>query len=175
MESVKGISEVVSALRKYGKEAEEDIAGATQNAASLIALNAKNIAPTNFGALGQSIEALERSKTVWDISAGGIKAPYAPFVEFGTGRLVQVPSEWTEIAAQFKGKKIGLQDGKLLDNIKEWCKFKGIPEEYAFLIMLKLLRVGQRPQPYLYPSYIKGKKEYLKSLKTLLKRYGKLS
>jgi HK97 gp10 family phage protein len=169
---VKGISQVVAQLRKYGKEVEEEIGAITQRVASEIELDAKNIAPTNFGSLGQSIISVEKSKTVWEISAGGLKAPYAPFVEFGTGTLVNVPTEWTEIAAQFKGKKIGLQDGDFLKSIKEWCKFKGIEEKYAFAIMLKLLRVGQRPQPYMYPSYVKGRKSYLLKLKTLLKRYG---
>jgi len=168
---IKGISEVVAQLRKYGKEVEEDIAAVTQNVAQNVALDAKNLAPTNFGGLGQSIDAIEIKPTQWDISAGGIKAPYAPFVEFGTGTLVQVPSEWTEIAAQFKGKKIGLEGG-FLKHIKEWCKYKGIEEKYAFAIMLKLLRVGQRPQPYMYPSYVKGRKEYLKQLKLVLKKYG---
>jgi HK97 gp10 family phage protein len=168
---IKGIEQVVAQLRKYGKEVETDIGAITQRVASEIALDAKNIAPTNFGSLGQSIVAVEQNKTVWDISAGGIKAPYAAFVEFGTGTLVKVPSEWTEIAAQFKGKKIGLEGG-FLKNIKEWCKYKGIPEEYAFAIMLKLLRVGQRPQPYMYPSYVKGRKSYLSKLKLLLKKYG---
>jgi HK97 gp10 family phage protein len=168
---IKGIEQVVAQLRKYGKEVETDIGAITARVASEIALDAKNIAPTNFGALGGSIMPIEQSKTVWVISAGGVKAPYAAFVEFGTGTLVKVPSEWTEIAAQFKGKKIGLEGG-FLKNIKEWCHFKGIPEEYAFAIMLKLLRVGQRPQPYMYPSYVKGRKSYLEKIKKLLKSYG---
>ncbi len=168
---IKGISQVVAQLRKYGKEVEEDIADVTELVARGIELNAKQLSPTNFGSLGQSILATEQNKTVWDISAGGIKAPYAAFVEFGTGTLVNVPSEWTEIAAQFKGKKVGLK-GDFLKHIKEWCNAKGIEEKYAFVIMLKLLRVGQRPQPYMYPSYIKGRQDYLKKLKLLLKKYG---
>ena len=169
---VKGISQVVAQLRKYGKEVENDIADVTELVARGVEVNAKQLAPTNFGDLGQSIIATENKKTVWDISAGGLKAPYAPFVEFGTGRLVQVPSEWTELASQFKGKKIGLQSGGFLKSIKEWCKAKGIDENLAFVIMLKLLRVGQRPQPYMYPSYVKGRQDYLKKLKILLKIYG---
>ena len=31
-------------------------------------------------------------------------APYAPFVEFGTGGLVSIPAGFEELAAEFKGK-----------------------------------------------------------------------
>lgn len=142
MGSVKGISDVVASLRKYGKEVEEDIADITELTARGVELNAKNIVPTDFGKLGQSIQAIEKTKTMWDISAGGLIAPYAPYVEFGTGALVSVPTEWKEIAIKFKGKGIK--------------------------------QVNLPARPYMYPSYVKGRKEYLKSLKTLLKRYGKL-
>ena len=43
---------------------------------------------------------------VWNIEAGGVLAPYAPFVEFGTGGLVEVPNELKEMAIKFKGKGI---------------------------------------------------------------------
>jgi hypothetical protein len=48
----------------------------------------------------------------WNIEAGGVLAPYAPFVEFGTGGLVEVPTELQEQAIKFKGqgiKKINLR------------------------------------------------------------------
>lgn len=141
MGSVKGISEVVAQLRKYGKEVENDIAAVTELTARNIELNAKNIVPTDFGKLGQSIQAIENTKTKWDITAGGLIAPYAPYVEFGTGGLVSVPTEWKEIAIKFKGKGIK--------------------------------QVNLPARPYMYPSYVKGRKEYLKSLKLVLKKYGK--
>ena len=37
---------------------------------------------------------------------GGVIAPYAPFVEFGTGGLVNVPNELKDQAIKFKGKGI---------------------------------------------------------------------
>jgi len=134
------IKKVIIQLRKYGKEAEQGIADVTEFTARSIELNAKNIVPTDLGKLGQSILATEKSKTEWEISAGGLIAPYAPYVEFGTGALVSVPPEWKEIAIRFKGK--GIKQVNLL------------------------------PHPYMYPSYIKGKQEYLKKLKLLLKKYG---
>jgi len=138
---LKGLDKVVANLRKYGKEAEKDIEDATQVAARNIELYAKSTVAANFGKLGQSIQAKQEDKTHWTIEAGGTVAPYAAYVEFGTGGLVQVPNELKEQAWLFKGK--------------------GIKE------------VNLRARPYLYPSLLRGRKEYLKALKDLLKDYGK--
>jgi hypothetical protein len=103
---VKGINEVVQELKKYGDEAIKQIEAITEMTARDVESYAKQNAPANFGKLGQSILALEQSPTVWEISAGGLVAPYAPYVEFGTGGLVQVPNELKEIAIKFKGQGI---------------------------------------------------------------------
>lgn len=103
---VKGLNEVISKIRQYGKEAERDIEGVTELVARNIEKDAKNLAPTNFGKLGQSIQAVKQNPTNWTIEAGGAIAPYAPFVEFGTGGLVVVPQELKELAIKFKGKGI---------------------------------------------------------------------
>jgi len=138
---LKGFNKVVANLKKYGKEAEKDIEDATQVAARNIELYAKSTVVANFGKLGQSIQARQEDKTHWNIEAGGTVAPYAAYVEFGTGGLVQVPNELKEQAWLFKGK--------------------GIKE------------VNLRARPYLYPALLRGRKEYLKALKALLKDYGK--
>ena len=103
---LKGINSVISDIRKYGKEAEKDIAGVTELVARNIEKNAKGNVVANLGKLGQSIQAEKVNDYNWNISAGGVLAPYAPFVEFGTGGLVNVPTELKEIAVKFKGKGI---------------------------------------------------------------------
>ena len=138
---IKGLNTVISNLRKYGKEAEKDIEGVTELVARNIEGYAKAQAPANFGKLGQSIKAVKEDKTHWKVEAGGTIAPYAPFVEFGTGGLVEVPEEMKEIAIKFKGKGIR--------------------------------QVNLRARPYLYPSLLRGRKEYLEKLKKVLDRYGK--
>jgi len=138
---LKGINTVISNLRKYGKEAEKDIEGVTELVARKIESYAKSEAPANFGKLGQSIKAREVDKTHWKIEAGGTVAPYAAYVEFGTGGLVQVPNELKEQAWLFKGK--------------------GVKE------------VNLRARPYLYPSLLRGRKEYLEKLEKVLNKYGK--
>jgi hypothetical protein len=106
MAEIKGVNSVIADLRKYGKEAEKDIQGVTELVARNIEKNAKSGVVANFGKLGQSIQAVKINDYNWAIEAGGILAPYAPFVEFGTGGLVQVPNELKEIAIKFKGKGI---------------------------------------------------------------------
>ncbi len=103
---IKGLNSVLANIRKYGKEAEKDIEGVTELVARNIEKNAKQLAPANFGKLGQSIQAVKDTPLNWIVEAGGIIAPYAPFVEFGTGGLVDVPNELKDQAIKFKGKGI---------------------------------------------------------------------
>jgi len=103
---IKCINSVIADLRKYGKEAEKDIEGVTELVARNIEKEAKSRVVANFGKLGQSIKAVKDTPLIWNIEAGGVLAPYAPFVEFGTGGLVQVPDELKEMAIKFKGKGI---------------------------------------------------------------------
>lgn len=103
---IKGLNTVLANIRKYGKEAEKDIEAVTELVARNIEKNAKNYAPANFGKLGQSIQAVKDTPLNWKVEAGGIIAPYAPFVEFGTGGLVDVPNELKDQAIKFKGKGI---------------------------------------------------------------------
>lgn len=103
---IKGLNNVLANIRKYGKEAEKDIEGVTELVARNIEKNAKQLAPANFGKLGQSIQAVKDTRLNWKVEAGGVIAPYAPFVEFGTGGLVDVPNELKDQAIKFKGKGI---------------------------------------------------------------------
>jgi len=138
---ITGLNSVLSDLRKYGKEAEKDIEAVTELTARNIEKYAKQSVPTDTGKLGQSIQAVKDNPLLWNVEAGGVIAPYAPFVEFGTGGLVEVPEELKGQAIKFKGKGIK--------------------------------KINLRPQPYLYPAFIKGSSEYLEKLKKVLDKYGK--
>ncbi len=137
MANIKNINSVISELRKYSKEAEQLIEGITEQSARKIEKDAKQFAPANFGKLGQSINAFKESSSNWVIVAG---APYAAYVEFGTGGLVNVPTELKDIAITWKGKGIR--------------------------------KINLRPRPYMYPALLKGRKEYLETLKKALTKYG---
>jgi HK97 gp10 family phage protein len=104
--AVRGVNNAISQIRNLGQQAIRDMEAVTEQTARDIELKAKTLAPTDLGKLGQSIRAEKVTAKRWKIVAGGLIAPYAPFVEFGTGRMVQVPEEWKEIAIKFKGAGI---------------------------------------------------------------------
>lgn len=98
----------------------------------------------------------------------GFKQQYAAFVEFGTGTLVNAPSEWQDYALEFKGQEFGSFE-EFEDNLKDWISKKGIDEKYLFPIMMKILRVGIAPQPFLYPAWESNGSKFLENLEKLVK------
>lgn len=93
-------------------------------------------------------------------------------MEFGTGTKVKVPAGFAEMAKQFQGKGRGNWKDAL-EAIKVWCKSKGIDEKAAYPILAKIIGAGINPQPFLYPSYQKGKKDLVVNLEKLLKSVNK--
>ena len=173
--TIKGLSSTVSELRKLGEKAEKLINAETQSTAFNIEEDAKKRAPKNFGKLAQSISTSQpisdRNKSIIS-RVITVNELYGAYMEFGTGTKVSVPAEFADMAATFKGKKQGtFKQG--LEAIKVWCKAKGMPEEAAYPIFAKILGAGINPQPFLYPAYIKGKKDYQNNLERLLKSLNK--
>ena len=136
--AVKGLKKVLSNLKKFGAEAAVEIDISTMATALDIAKNAKTLAPKDMGKLAQSIYEAKISEADYKVVVG---AYYGAYVEFGTGKKVQVPTELKEIAIQFKGAGIK--------------------------------QINLQPQPFLYPAFVKGRKQYIKDLKKLLKKLTK--
>lgn len=175
--TIKGLSYTISELRKFGEKAEKLINAETQSTAFNIEEDAKKRAPKNFGKLAQSISTSQpisdKNKSIIS-RVITVNELYGAYMEFGTGKKFKPhpDPEWNNIAKSFKGKKPGtFEQG--LEAIKVWCKSKGIPEEDAKWIFLKILGAGINPRPFLYPAYIKGKKDYQNNLEGLLKSLNK--
>lgn len=168
----KGLDKVLKELKAFGKEAEQIIEDETKAIAGDITEWAKQLAPKNIGKLQQSIFPAKEREMVYSIN---VDMDYGAYVEFGTGKKVSVPSELKDVASKFKNRGGGSFE-KGLQSIKDWCRQKGIDESAAYPIFMSILNEGIQPQPFLYPSYVKGKKEYLKNLKRALKdlknKYG---
>ena len=76
----------------------------TQIRSQEIEYEAKRLAPVDDSFLRSSIKSEKQNKPLtYKVTA---YMPYAPFQEFGTGGLVNIPNGWGEMAAQFKGKGI---------------------------------------------------------------------
>lgn len=172
---IKGLSSTISELRKFGEKAEKLINAETQSTAFNIEEDAKKRAPKNFGKLAQSISTSQpisdKNKSIIS-RVITVNELYGAYMEFGTGSKVNVPAEFADMAATFKGKKQGtFKQG--LEAIKVWCKAKGIPEEAAYPIFAKILGAGINPQPFLYPAWVKGKNDYQNNLERVLKSLNK--
>ena len=170
--AVKGIPEVIKELRKLGKDIDKNINATTEEAGNFIELKAKQLAPKNFGKLAQSISTSEKTKDNLKTVFVTVNELYGAYMEFGTGAKVVVPNEFKDMAASFKGVTTGTFEAGL-KSIREWCRAKGIDEAAAYPIFAKILGAGINPQPFLYPAFIEGKKQYLKDLDNLLKTYNK--
>jgi len=166
---VKGINETIKELRKYGDKIEREIDGETRLIAFQIEKDAITLAPKDNGFLHSKIRHYKVKDSNYAI---GANAPYAAYMEFGTGVKVSVPSEMKDIAQSFKGKSKGTYE-EGLEAIEIWCSRKGISKEIAKLIFWKILKVGINPKPFLYPAWVKGKKDYLQNLTRLLSKYNK--
>jgi len=165
---IKGIGEVVKELRSIGGQIEKLIDAETKAAAFNIEKDAKILAPKNFGKLAQSISHVKIKESNYKIT---VNENYGGYMEFGTGAKVVVPDEFKDIANSFRNQKGGtFEQG--LEAIKVWCRAKGIDEKAAYPIFAKILGAGINPKPFLYPAWIKGKKEYLETLKKVLNKYG---
>lgn len=62
--------------------------------------------PIDNGKLQQSIDTENPSPLHYILLSGGMGAEYAPYIEFGTGGMVDVPKGLEAEAAQFKGRGI---------------------------------------------------------------------
>jgi len=100
-----GIDKLIGDLRAYSEKVENGLNNAVKEAALNTETGAKIDCPVDMGILRGSIhtEPFENENGKgWEVST---RVEYAPYVEFGTGAKVSIPSGWDEYAMQFKGSK----------------------------------------------------------------------
>jgi len=174
--SINGINEVIKDLKMMSEGINNKVVGELHSSALRIQSEAKKKVPVNMGTLRNSIQLTEninKGTLVYEI---GSKLNYAPYMEFGTGGKVSIPSGYNDFAGQFKGKSTGGNNTfkDLLLAIAKWVQSKGIVGNYsvktqrrlgsksakntqnmsaAYAIAINILRKGLKPQPYLIPAY----------------------
>jgi HK97 gp10 family phage protein len=101
---VTGLESVLFNLDRAYLNYQDRIKIATAEVANEILNEAKTNAPVKYGKLRQS----GLAEPINNGFGGKItfSVVYAPFVEFGTGGTVLIPSGWETFASQFKGKGI---------------------------------------------------------------------
>lgn len=166
---IKGLKNTLTKLSNLGEQARTGLDQILEGVSTEIALNARQLAPKNFGQLARSINAQKTDDLTYQVI---VNAEYGPYLEFGTGVKVDVPLEFREMASRFIGGDSGsFEDG--LQAIKDWARAKGIPEEAAYPIFISILKNGIAPQPYLYPSFIAGRKQAIQDAENLILRLTK--
>lgn len=173
---LKGFKELDKILANAPQELREDIAEAMKFNAGQIVADAANRAPVDMGALQQGIDyvitptkKLIRCRIIANSDG---RSPYAPFVEFGTGRQVQVPPEMEAEARRFANKKWGGFE-KGLDNIREWLRRNGGDPDNAYIVFVSILRRGLKPQPFLYPAFVVGRDRFLSDVVDIINEFEK--
>lgn len=96
---IKGLDKLQKKIDKLPKDLVDETDGYVENICKKIQENAQNKAPNDKGALRQSIE-VTGARLSYRIHA---RAHYAPYVEFGTGTNLGIPSRLSDYARQFKG------------------------------------------------------------------------
>jgi len=95
---------------------------------------------------------------------------YAAFLEFGTRSLVKVPVEFKSVANEFKNIKVksAVNFKEAIENwiVKKLGKTEEEAKQISFPIMMKILKVGTRPQPFMYPAF----KDSLKDLYRFIRK-----
>lgn len=106
-ETLKGLRDLLTKLDGMSQSVKEEVADTIEMTAKEIERQAIRRAPIDTGKLRQSIQAVKIDELTYEVQANATGlAPYAPYVEFGTGGLVNVPPELQEMASKFRGRGI---------------------------------------------------------------------
>jgi HK97 gp10 family phage protein len=166
-----GFEKLFAKFKSINEAAQQDVKNEFNASALNIQSTAKRLAPVNFGNLRNTIVLEQIGDTSNFVFTVAAKAKYSPYVEFGTGGKVSVPSDYVEYAAKFKGKKGGTFK-EMVDALILWVQRKGISgkndKSTAYLIARSILRKGLRPQPFLIPAFEQEKPKLLKRIKQVL-------
>lgn len=101
---LQGLKELQRKLKRAPDHIKEEIGAEIDASAFTIAGTAAQLAPADTGLLRQGITPSPGGKAMRAEVASN--ALYSPYVEFGTGGLVNVPVGLEDYAIQFKGKGI---------------------------------------------------------------------
>ena len=96
------------ALKEYRDDAIIEVKGVNLDTASTISANAKKNVSVDRGTLRNSIRVDETDKINYRV---GTNLPYAPYIEFGTGRKVVVPPEFKDLALKARKNKGQMTNG----------------------------------------------------------------
>lgn len=114
--SVEGLAELSRSLRKLDKEAPKALRVALNSVADLLIADTRKVIPRKSGKAAASLKA-KSTRTSARISAGGAKAPYYPWLDYGgQGRKKGRPASRPFISS---GRYLYPTLGKIRPNIEK--------------------------------------------------------
>lgn len=151
---IKGLKQLLDKLDDYPKEMSKRVDDELSAGAFDIAGLARELAPTDEGRLKNSITAITDKDMHKEVVTNLF---YAPYVEFGTGRKVQVPAGLESVAAEFKGPSGRGTFEQMVLSILAWGRRKGIIKgrnqmAQANGLAKRILRNGIKAQPFFFRS-----------------------
>lgn len=166
---VQGINKLTQRLKKLGKEVGDAADRVMGYSAYSIHRKAVRNVSVDTADLKGSIHVVDK---YLDKEVKTDKT-HAPFVEFGTKSKVEIPAGLESYASQFKSSGGNFAD--LVESIKGWCSRKGIDQEFAYPIALRIAgagkfkgRGGVSARPFLFPAYFSELPTVKKNLKTVV-------
>jgi len=179
---ISGVKQIQDAIKRIDEKATKGLSDEMATASTNIQKAAKRNAPGNFGKLRQSIQ-VDTGNTLFKSVFSTVA--YAPYVEFGTKKKVNIPSGWETFAAQYKGKGKG-DYYDFLQAILLWVKRKKLAQKtnaatgrrstkksdllkVAESVAWHIIKNGVKPQPFMIPAYEAEKPKLIKRLKNLFK------
>jgi HK97 gp10 family phage protein len=112
---IQGVNELMAGLENYKKETDRAIKNSVTEVSMAVVRDAKmrlkeglqqNPKHTRTGILWNSIMRKKQYEKDQFEAVVGTNVNYAPYIEFGTGDLVEIPEGAESVAAQYKGKGI---------------------------------------------------------------------
>jgi len=104
--SLKGMDKLQKAIESKNKALIEGVD--SEMKATVMDVNAKQVsrAPIDTGKLRQSLHWVKDADLSYTLVSRGIGSEYAPYIEFGTGGMVDIPKGLEAEASKFKGRGI---------------------------------------------------------------------
>jgi hypothetical protein len=175
-----GLTRVINNLKSFPANLKKEVDLEMSDAAREVAVLAARNAPADESKLRNSIQD-RKINNGYEVAVG---ASHGVFMETGTKKKFSPTRGFENYFRQFKGKPVAGPGGNLFDAILGWVKRKKIkfankgkgkrkymtPEQTAMLISRKIAREGVSPHPYLFPAYVKVRRELVGNIINAIRR-----
>lgn len=154
-------------INKSMKAKEKAIKESVNTALTKIHLDAKTNASNNTSPEKDGlVDAIEINLLKGFVGVNNVKAPYAPFIEFGTKSKTNIKYRITAaVANKYRGKPLDMDE--LTKRIE---RSRGVSREQARSIASKIGRDGTTPRPFFYTAVFKNVILLKRELSSALKK-----